>query len=91
MQIPVIINDVKQHIMDCAAAMRAHENKGMYGGSGYKDLASGLKNKMVGMHMQVFLTNIKTNGILRPCGDGARHAMPPEPSARHAMPPEPSH
>ena len=50
--IPVIIDDVKQHIMDCAAMMRALKNDGMSGARCY-GLASGLKNKMVGVHMQV--------------------------------------
>ena len=50
--IPVIVDDVKQHIMDCAAIMRALKNEGMSGARHY-NVAAGLKNKMVGVHMQV--------------------------------------
>ena len=50
--IPVIIDDVKQHIMDCAAIMRALKHEGMSGARHY-NVAAGLKNKMVGVHMQV--------------------------------------
>ena len=77
--IPVIVDDVKQHIMDCAAIMRALKNEGMSGARHY-NVAAGLKNKMVGVHMQVLGPILQKNGVLRPCADGARHAMPPEPS-----------
>ena len=51
---PVIIDDVKAHIMDCAAIMRALKNDGMQGVSkATSDLASALKHKMVGLHCQI--------------------------------------
>ena len=53
-KVPVIIDDVKAHIMDCAAMMRAIKNEGMPGVSkATSDLASALKHKMVGLHFQV--------------------------------------
>ena len=53
-KVPVIIDDVKAHIMDCAAMMRAIKNEGMPGASkNISDLASALKHKMVGLHFQV--------------------------------------
>ena len=53
LKIPVIINDVKAHIMDCAAMMRAIKNEGMPGASkAAADLASALKHKMVNLHFQ---------------------------------------
>ena len=53
-KVPVIINDVKDHIMDCAAIMRAIKNEGMPGASkATSDLASALKHKMVGMHLHI--------------------------------------
>ena len=52
MLIPCIVDDVKQHIMDCAAMMRALKNEGR-SGARYTGAASGLKNKMVGQHLQV--------------------------------------
>ena len=39
--------------MDCASGMRALKNEGMQGGGYHAGLASGLKSKMVGVHMQV--------------------------------------
>ena len=51
--IPCIVDDVRQHIMDCASVMRALNNEGMQGGGYHSGLASGLKSKMVGVHMQV--------------------------------------
>ena len=39
--------------MDCASGMRALKNEGMQGGGYHNGLASGLKSKMVGVHMQV--------------------------------------
>ena len=52
-KIPVIINDVKAHIMDCAAMMRAIKNEGMPGASkATADVASALKHKMVNLHFQ---------------------------------------
>ena len=50
--IPVIVDEAKQHIMDCAALMRSLKNEGMRGARHY-NLAAGLKHKMVGVHMQV--------------------------------------
>ena len=52
--VPVIIDDVKAHIMDCAVVMRALKNDGMQGVSkATSDLASALKHKMVGLHCQI--------------------------------------
>ena len=50
--IPVIIEDAKQHIMDCASLMRSLKNEGMNGARHY-NLSAGLKHKMFGVHMQV--------------------------------------
>ena len=50
--IPVIIDDVKQHIVDCATVMRAFKNEEMSVPRCH-GLASGLKNRMVNMHMPV--------------------------------------
>ena len=53
-KIPCIIADVKAHIMDCATLMRAIKNEGMPGSSKTNsDMASALKHKMVGLHLQV--------------------------------------
>ena len=53
-KVPCIIDDVKAHIMDCATMMRAIKNEGMPGSRQHtSDLASALKNKMVGLHFQV--------------------------------------
>lgn len=53
-QIPCIIDDVKNHIMDCATVMRAMKNDGMPGVStAVHDLAAAVKNKMIGLHMQI--------------------------------------
>ena len=50
--IPCLIDDIKAHIMDCAAMMRALKNEGMTGAprNGH---ASTVKHKMLGIHMQV--------------------------------------
>ena len=50
--IPVIIEDAKQHIMDCASLMRSLKNEDMKGARRY-NLSAGLKHKMFGVHMQV--------------------------------------
>ena len=53
LQVPVVINDVTSHIMECAIVMRAIKNEGMSGVSkATSDLASALKHKMVGLHFQ---------------------------------------
>ena len=49
--IPVIIDDAKQHIMDCASLMRSLKNDGSP--ARHYNLAAGLKQKMFGVHMQV--------------------------------------
>ena len=61
--------------MDCAAMMRALQNDGM-SGAPKNGLASGLKHNMVGVHMQVLGPMFGNNGVLKPCGGGARHGMP---------------
>ena len=54
LKIPVIIDQVKSHIMESACMMKAMKNQGMPGTSkAISDLASSLKHKMVGMRMQV--------------------------------------
>jgi hypothetical protein len=49
--IPVIIDDVKQHIMECASLMRSLKNDGVRSTRHYS-LAAGLKHTMFGVHMQ---------------------------------------
>ena len=49
--IPVIIDDVKQHIMECASLMRSLKNDDVRSTRHYS-LAAGLKHKMFGVHMQ---------------------------------------
>ena len=72
--VPVIIDDVRQHIRECATMMRALKNEGIGPGARYHcDLASGLKSKMIGVHLEV-LGPILQHGVLRQRDDGA---MPP--------------
>jgi hypothetical protein len=51
LMIPVIIDDVKQHIMECASLMRSLKNDSV-GSTRHYSLAAGLKHKMFGVHMQ---------------------------------------
>ena len=48
---PAIIDDVKQHIMECASLMRSLKNDSV-GSTRHYSLAAGLKHKMFGVHMQ---------------------------------------
>ena len=69
--IPCIVDDVRQHIMDCASGMRALKNGGMQGGDYHAGLASVLKSKMVGVHMPVLgpilkLMELSENVVMEP-------------------------
>ena len=75
-KVPVIVDDVTGHIMDCASMMRAIKNDGMPGVSkATSALASALKHKMVGLHFQKLApiialmqhSDVVTNEPTMPC------------------------
>ena len=45
-QLPCVVDDAREHIMACAAGMRALKNEGLAGASTYTGMASALKNKI---------------------------------------------
>ena len=75
-KVPVIIDDVKGHIMDCSAMMRALKNAGMPGAAHHTEvLASALKRNMVECHLLVLTpilalmqhSDAVINETARPC------------------------
>ena len=71
LKVPIIINDVTSHIMECASVMRAIKNEGMPGVSkASSDLASSVKRKMVGLHLQILgpiITLMQHSDVVTSC------------------------
>ena len=90
LMIPVIIDDVKQHIMECASLMRSLKNDSV-GSTRHYSLAAGLKHKMFGVHMQHLAPILQqmdfSELVLVPdsCG-GATIPMLPPPKLLPGMP-----